>query len=132
MKKFKEYINEAEEEHTSEWMSSSELGKHIPKTAHKQIHKSKEHGILMNHDLAHGGSGHLRYRVKTKSYDGFKVKKVQVASSKKDKDGFTHHATFGLAAKSAYPHDHMKTHPERKVTVPWHMKDDEIKKTTGR
>jgi len=131
MNSFIKYIKESEE-HTSEWMSSSDLAKHIPKTAHKQIQKSKEHGILKNHDLAHGGSGHLRYRIKTKSYDGWENKNVQIASTKKDKDGFTHHATFGLAARSAYLHNHMKTHSERKVTVPWHMKDDEIKRTTNR
>lgn len=130
--KFKEFIKESAEEHTSEWMSSQELAKHIPKTAHKQIHKSKEHRLLMNHDLAHGGSGHLHYRIKTKSYDGFKLKKVQVASSKKDKEGFTHHASYHLGSRSATPDEHVKTHYERKVTVPWHMKDDEVKRTTNR
>jgi hypothetical protein len=131
MKSFIQCIRESEE-HASEWMSSSDLAKHISKTAHKQIHKSKEHRILMNHDLAHGGSGHLHYRIKTKSYDGFEIKKVQAASSKKDKDGFTHHASYHLGVRSAIPADHMKTHYQRKVTVPWHMKDDEIKRTTGR
>jgi hypothetical protein len=57
--KFKEFIKESAEEHTSEWMSSSDLAKHIPKTAHKQIRSSKEHNILMNHDLAHGGSSSI-------------------------------------------------------------------------
>ena len=97
--KFKEFIKESAEEHTSEWMSSHELAKHIPKTAHKQIHGSKEHRILMNHDLAHGGSGHLKYRIKTKTYDKtHEMKDIQVASAKKDKDGFTHHASLSFFA----------------------------------
>jgi len=132
MRNFIEYVKESEDEHTSEWMSSSDLAKHIPKTALKQIHASKEHRILANHDLAHGGSGHLHYRIKTKSYDNFKVRKVQVASSKKDEDGYTHHASYHLGSRSASPYEHVKTHYQRKVTVPWHMKDDQVERTTQR
>jgi len=126
--KFKEFIKESAEEHTSEWMSSSDLAKHIPKTAHKQIRSSKEHNILMNHDLAHEGSGHLKYRIKTKTYDKtHKIRDVQVASAKKDKDGFTHHASFALYSQSAKPYQHVKTNMEKKLTVPWHTPSDEIK-----
>lgn len=126
--RFKEFIKESAEEHTSEWMSSQELAKHIPKTAHKQIHKSKEHGILMNHDLAHGGSGHLKYRIKTKTYDKtHEMKDIQVASAKKDKDGFTHHASFALYSRSAKAFRHDKTSMEKKLTIPWHTPSDEIK-----
>ena len=131
--RFKEFIKESAEEHTSEWMSSQELAKHIPKTAHKQIHKSKEHGILMNHDLAHGGSGHLKYRIKTKTYDKeHKIRDVQVASAKKDKDGFKHHASFALYSRSAKAFQHHKTNMEKKITVPWHTPSDEIKSRYNR
>lgn len=135
MKTFKEYVIENEEgEHTTEWMSGKELSKHISKTAHKKIVYSDEHKGIQNHDLAHGGSGNLHYRIHTKSYGGtFKTKRVEVASAKKDKDGFIHHTKFGVMSRSASNEGgRMKTHKERKVTVPFHWNDDKIKQSTGR
>lgn len=135
MKKFKEFINENEEgEHTTEWMSGKELSKHISKTAHKHIVYSDEHKGIQNHDLAHGGSGNLHYRIHTKSYGGtFKTKRVEVASSKKDKDGFIHHTKYGVYNRTATNEGgRLKTNKERKVTVPFHWNNDRIKKDTGR
>lgn len=135
MKKFKEYILESEEgEHTTEWMSGKDLAKHIPKTAHKQIVHSDEHKGIQNHDVAHGGSGQLHYRIHTKSYGGtFKTKRVEVASAKKDKEGFTHHTKYSVLNRTATNEGgRVKTHKERKVTVPFHWSNDRIKKDTGR
>lgn len=134
MKTFKKYIIENEEgEHTTEWMSSKELAKHIPKTAHKQIVYSDEHKGLQNHDLAHGGSGHLHYRIRTVSKSYGTIKRVEVASAKKDKDGFTHHTKYSLLNRSARNEGgRVKTHKERKVTVPFHWSNDKVKQSTSR
>lgn len=123
MLNFKEFITE-ENKTTSEWMSGHELAKHVPKTAIKHIQQSKEHNILTNHDLAHGGSGNLHYRIHTKSYGDYKTHTVQAASSQEDKDGFTHHVSYDIIRNSAKAHSHMKTNANKKITVPFHKKVD--------
>ena len=129
---FKEFITEApDSEHKTAWMSGKELSDHVPKTAIKHIVNSDEHRILSNHNLAHGGSGHLQYRIHTKHYGGGKgFQSVQAASSKKDEDGYTHHATFDIHKNSArvVPESHVKTHAEKKITLPWHTSSENVKK----
>ncbi len=128
---FKEFITEApDSEHKTAWMSGKELSDHVPKTAIKHIVNSDEHRSLSNHNLAHGGSGHLQYRIHTKHYGGGKgFQSVQAASAKKDKDGYTHHATFDIHKNSAkaQPESHLKTHAEKKLSLPWHTSDEKTK-----
>ena len=127
---FKEFITEEDKpDEKTHWMSGKELSGHIPKTAHKHIVQSKEHQSLSNHNQIHGGSGDLQYRIHTKHYDHFKVRSVQAASAKKDKDGYTHHATFDLTKNHATAREgsHLKTNSEKKVTLPWHASDEKIK-----
>lgn len=123
---FKHFMLEEDSDKKTEWMTGSELAKHIPKTAISNIQKSKEHSILTNHDLAHGGNGQLHYRIHTKTYGNYKAHSVQVASSIPDKDGFTHHVTYNLIKNSAtiQPQSHLKTNTERKLTLPFHQKVD--------
>jgi hypothetical protein len=54
---------------------------------------------------------------------------VQAASAKKDKNGYTHHATFNLSKNSAYAREggHLKTNNEKKLTLPWHTSDEKTK-----
>jgi len=119
---FKQFISE-EKDFTTEWMSGSELSKHIPKTAVKHIRDSKEHNILTNHDIANGGTGQLMYRIHTKHYgNSYKTQTVQAASTKEDKDGFTHHVSYDIIRHSAKAHSHLKTSLEKKQTLPWHQK----------
>lgn len=128
---FKQFITEApDSEHKTAWMSGKELSNHVPKTAIKHMTNSDEHRSLSNHNQIHGGSGDLQYRIHTKHYgDTVNFKSVQAASAKKDKDGYTHHVTFTLHKNSAYarPDSHLKTHAEKKVTVPWHTSDEKTK-----
>jgi hypothetical protein len=128
---FKEFITEApDSEHKTAWMSGKELSNHVHKTAIKHIVNSDEHRSLSNHNLAHGGSGDLQYRVHTKNYGGsVNFKSVQAASAKKDKDGYTHHATFDIHKNSAkaQPESHLKTHAEKKLSLPWHTSDEKTK-----
>jgi hypothetical protein len=127
---FKEFITENEDRvEKTDWMSNKELAKHIPKTAHKHIVYSREHEILSNHNMANGGSGHLQYRVHTTHHANstYKQRSVQVASAKKDKDGYIHHASFYISGHSARPQEHVKTHPEKKLTLPWHTSDEKTK-----
>lgn len=121
MLNLKQFIAE-QDKTTTEWMSGSELAKQVPKTVVKHIRQSREHDILTNHDLAHGGNGHLHYRIHTKSYGNYKTQSVQAASSQKDKEGFTHHVTYDIIRRTARPRDHVKTSMERMITVPWHQK----------
>lgn len=133
MKNFKEFVNESDSEERTEWMSGKEISKHIPKTAHKHIVHSDEYKGLQNHDYAHGGSGNLYYRLHTKHYGTYKDKHVEVASGRKDKDGFTHHTKYYLISRSARNEGgRVKTHTERKVTVPFHWDSDKVKQNTGR
>lgn len=124
MFEFKQFISEEDNKTTSDWMSGEELAKHIPKTAIKHIRLSKEHNILVNHDLAHGGNGQLHYRIHTKSYGTYNTHTVQAASSQEDKDGFTHHVSYDIIRNTAKAHSHMKTSNERKMTVPYYQKVD--------
>jgi predicted secreted Zn-dependent protease len=112
-------------------MSGKELSNHVHKTAIKHIVSSDEHRSLSNHNQAHGGSGDLQYRIHTKHYGGGKgFQSVQAASAKKDKDGYTHHVTFNLHKNSAstQPESHLKTHAEKKITLPWHTSSEDVKK----
>lgn len=120
----KQFILEEQDTTTSKWMDGKELVKHIPKTAVKHIVNSQEHTSLTNHNLAHGGSGNLQYRIHTKAYGDYKMRTVQAASPVKDKDGFTHHASFYIIRNSARPQDHLKTSIEKKLTIPWYQKID--------
>lgn len=127
---FKKFITENDKpDEKTEWMSNKELSKHIPKTAHKHIVNSKEHKTLSTQNQANGGSGDLQYRIHTKHYSGstYKQRSVQVASAKKDKDGYIHHATFDIHRNSASVKEHVKTHPEKKLTLPWHTSDEKTK-----
>ena len=121
---FIDFLSEQSNTLTSSWMSGHDLANHIPKTAVKHIKQSKEHIILTNHDLAHGGSGNLYYRIHTKVYGNYKTHTVQAASSQEDSDGFTHHVSYDIIRNSAKAHSHMKTNTERKITVPFHQKVD--------
>lgn len=121
MLNLKQFITE-EDKATSEWMSGSDLARHVSKTVVKHIRQSKEHNILTNHDLAHGGNGHLQYRIHTKSYGNYKTHSVQAASSQKDKDGFTHHITYDIIRRTAKPRDLVKTSMEKKITLPFYQK----------
>lgn len=130
MKTFKQFVVENDKpDEKTHWMSGKELSNHIPKTAHKHIVNSREHGILSNHNQAHGGSGQLQYRIHTKHYGNYKVRSVQAASAKKDEHGYIHHATFNLTKNSASAREggHVKTHPEKKVTIPWHTSPEKSK-----
>ena len=117
---FKNFLKESEE-HTSNWMSSEDIAKHVPKTAQKQIAAHKHHQNLQNHDALHGGSG-LKYRHKTNKWGH---KSIQVASVKPDKDGFTHHATFELhknsILKDGVRREKSKIMPNgTQLTIPFH------------
>lgn len=128
---FKQFITESDKpDEKTHWMSGKELSQHIPKTAHKHIANHSEHQSLQNHNIAHGGNGDLHYRIHTTHYtDKYKTRSVQAASSKKDKDGYTHHATFDLHNNSAKYREgsHEKTNAEKKITLPWHTSDEKTK-----
>lgn len=129
---FKEFIaeNEDKPDEKTEWMSGKELAKHVPKTAIKHISKDRSHEILRTHNVTHGGSGDLAYRIHTSHYGNYKKRSVQAASNKKDKDGYTHHATYDLHGHSAtlQPGSHLKTHAEKKLSLPWHTSSEDVKK----
>jgi len=122
MLSLKRFIFEEQNTSTSNWMDGNSLSKHIPKTAIKHIVNSKEHNILVNHNIVHGGDGNLHYRIHTKSYGDYKTQTVQAASSKEDADGFTHHVSFDIIKNSATPQSIMKTSIEKKLTIPFHQK----------
>lgn len=94
MLSFKEFLSEAKES-TTEWMPINKLSDHIHGSAVKAMAKHDFYKTLLNHDMAHGGSGELFHRVKTNKHG---MVAVQAASNKKDKEGHTHHATFHVSA----------------------------------
>lgn len=93
MKTFSQFLAESKQVQT-EWVPINKLKDHVHSTAIKAVVKHPFYSTIMNQDLAHGGSGNLHHRVKTDK-NGFMS--VQVASTKKDKEGHLHHATFHLS-----------------------------------